>query len=290
MMNLEKNKHKIAVLGGDNRQLLLYNKLSNKDFDIILTAYDTTVDINKIKSAEIMILPTVVSKDGVNLNAPNYSKSIDLNDIIKNSDNCKYVICGKISENIKNKFKANGVNVFEYTNDENFKILNGVSTAEGAVSIAISKTKRTICGSNCLIIGNGCIGKSLTKILVGMGANVTVSARKEKDFNMLWADNINSLNSTKLQDADLNRYDIIFNTVPHSLISEKNLYDLNCVELIIDLASIPYGFKHENKDTYPFELILAPSLPAIYAPLTSTDATAKTIENYILEVIKDEQD
>ena len=283
---MEKHVLKIIVLGGDNRQKLLHEHLTNNGYCSNLDAYNNTYNYQNISNCDVAILPTVATKDGVTLNAPMCSEIISLDDLFENIRPEKHIICGKLPKTHQEKLKEKGVKLFQYTDNDVFKTINAVPTAEGAVAIAISETQETICGSNCLIIGNGCIGKSLTKILKGMGATVTVSARKELDFSLLWADGIDYINTITLNEQELSKYDIIFNTVPGRIISHKKIAELTDRHLIIDLASLPYGFDHERKNELKCKLLLSSSLPAIYAPKTSVFATQKVIENYINEVIK----
>ena len=47
-------------------------------------------------------------------------------------------------------------------------------------------TDITIHGSNVLVLGYGRIGKSLSRMLKGIGAKVTVEARKEEDLSWIY--------------------------------------------------------------------------------------------------------
>ena len=284
MIVVDNNTLNIAVIGGDERQKLIYRYLHNRDFSIILEGHEDGINYNRISKSKFIILPTVVSRDGDTLSAPNCKAKIPLNSLLAAFENCQYIACGNIKQELANEIESKKIKLFKYTDCPVFKTLNAVPTAEGAIAIAIEKTDKTICGSKCLIIGNGSIGKCLSKSLKGLGAKVTVSARKEIDFANLWSDNIAHINTNNLNDFQLSEYDIIFNTVPKRIITNDSIKKLDKDTLIIDLASNPYGFDHSINDI-ACRLILAPSLPAIYAPKSSATATAKTIENYISEVI-----
>lgn len=288
MITLINNSYKIAVVGGDNRQELVYKHLKDNGYSVTLQGYKNDVDFSAISSSDIIILPTVVTKDGVTLNAPNCASEINLDTLLNMLNKCNYIICGNITKELEAQINLKNIKTFKYTDCPIFKTLNAVPTAEGAIAIAIEKTDRTVCGSRCLIIGNGCIGKNLAKSLKGLGAKVTVSARKELDFASLWSEGINYINTLELNNYNLNEFDIIFNTVPKRIIMRDNLMKINKDKLIIDLASRPFGFEHNDKDL-GCTLLLAPSLPAKYAPKSSAEATIKTIENYILEVVNNGQ-
>lgn len=55
---------------------------------------------------------------------------------------------------------------------------NAIATSEGAIEIAVREYAGTLNGGRCLVAGFGRIGKALAWMLRGMGAHVTVSARK----------------------------------------------------------------------------------------------------------------
>ncbi len=286
-----KNKtFKIVVVGGDNRQLLLQENLIEKGYNSYQEGYNCCCNYDNIFSSDVLILPIVATKDETTLYAPNCNEIIELDYLISGLTNCKYIICGKLPKTFELKLINKDINIFNYTNDVVFKSINAVPTAEGAVSIAISNTPKTLCGANCLVIGNGCIGKELVKILKGIGSNVTVSARKELDFAWLWSENINYINTNSLNEQELRRYSIIFNTVPKRIISHQKMLELTKEQLVIDLASLPYGFDHEKNMDYKCKLLLSSSLPAIYAPETSANATIKVIENYLKEVLNNGKD
>lgn len=283
---MENNNLKIAVLGGDNRQELLQKHLLSQGYNSSQEAYNGTCNYKNIFESDVLILPTVATTDGNTLNAPMYSEIIELDGLINGIKQNKHIICGKLPKTYQDKIVSKGISLFQYTDNESFKTTNAVPTAEGAIAIAINNTDKTICGSECLIIGNGCIGKALTRILKGFGASITVSARKELDFSLLWADGVNHINTNSLNEQELGKFHIIFNTVPKRIISHKKIAELTKENLIIDLASLPYGFDHERKNELNCKLLLSSSLPAIYAPKTSAIATQNVIENYLKEVIK----
>lgn len=283
---MEDNTIKIAVVGGDKRQKLLHEHLIKHGYNSNQEGYNSSCNYKNIFESDVIILPTVATKDGITLNAPECNEIIELDSLLDCANSCKHIICGRLPKIYYEKAIKKGIQLFQYTDDETFKIINAVPTAEGALAIAIAETKHTICGSKCLIIGNGCIGKVLTKILKEMGAIVTVSARKELDFALLWEDGIEHINTNTLNEQKLEEFNIIFNTVPKRIITHKKISELSSEHLIIDLASLPYGFDHERKKELKCSLLLSSSLPAIYAPETSAYATQKVIENYLKEVVK----
>ncbi len=274
----------VLFLGGDKRQEHIYEILSkkiNKCTKAALGVYG--LDRQLIKNADIIVLPTIASLDNYTLNAPDSSEKILLNDIISISKNCRAFIAGKMPPNIKEEITKHEKKCYEYTENQPFKILNAIPTAEGAIYLAISNSDKTIWGMNCLVIGNGCIGKALSKLLHNFGANVTVAARKDVDFADIQWKGLNSAHIKNIN-SKLNEYDIIFNTVPFRIIDSDAMLNLPSETIIIDLASKPYGLDHTLTDNYKCKIILGSSLPGIYSPKTAAEIAAISIEQFINEV------
>ena len=117
---------------------------------------------------------------------------------------------------------------------------NAVPTAEGAVQLVMEKTRQTLRGRKALIIGYGRVGKILAHQLFGMGAKVTVAARKSEDFAWIRAFGYDGLDTTRLQGV-ISDFDLVFNTVPALVLTYSRLAELKKDCLVIDLASKPGG-------------------------------------------------
>ena len=129
-----------------------------------------------------------------------------------------------------------------------------------------------------MVIGNGRVGKILSDRLKNLGANVTVSARKPKDFAELEALGFNYINTEKLDSMYLG-YDIIFNTVDFPVLSDKALKNLPA-KLLVDLSS-KGGFNLEYAKSLGLNTQKAPALPGKTAPKTAGKILAKTVSELI---------
>lgn len=141
---------------------------------------------------------------------------------------------------------------------------------------------RTIHGSKCLVIGNGRIGKILSRMLSCMGADVAVSARKQEDFALIYAAGMRGIDTRNL-DGKLETFDLIVNTVPQQILSRALLAQVQEECLIIDLASKPGGVDFDGAQDMGRRAIWALSLPGKVAPVTSADAIRETIYNILKE-------
>ena len=85
----------------------------------------------------------------------------------------------------------------------------------------MDETDFTIHGSNILVLGYGRIGKSLSRMLKGIGAKVTVVARRRDDLAWIIENGYTPVHLKDLEDI-LPSQNIIFNTIPHLIMDRKN--------------------------------------------------------------------
>ena len=132
----------------------------------------------------------------------------------------------------------------------------------------MKETDTIIHGSNILILGFGRIGKVLSKKLQGLSAHITCAARKQEDFAWINAYGYNSININEMG-KELEQFDIIFNTVPHLILTKEKLKYLNKKCLLIELASNPGGIDRKEAENYKIKVVEALALPGKVAPTTT---------------------
>ena len=150
--------------------------------------------------------------------------------------------------------------------DDGYAAQNAAITADCALRVAAPEMTTVFSRTPVLILGWGRIGKCLAQKLAGLGANVTVAARKTAHQAMIRALGFSSADTAALLPL-LPRFRLIFNTVPELLLTGEDLaLCRSCVK--IDLASKP-GM--EGGD-----VIWARGLPGKYAPESSGQLIAET--------------
>ncbi len=233
-----------------------------------------------------VILPLPVSTDGINLCTPlDCCSCVSLDSILEimKVSGVGFVCGGKIPVDFVEKCKEASIEVFDYYEREEFAVANAVPTAEGAVELAMGELPVTIHGSRMLVIGYGRIGKVLAKLLKELGAEVTVSARKDVDFAWIQAGGFEAANTNELASFLRDeKFDVIFNTVPVTVLSDRELSCLSKNTLIIDLASRPGGINSAAAKELGLKVIWALSLPGKVAPLTAGQIIADTVLRYII--------
>lgn len=284
------------VIGGDLRVVKLVKILADKN--VVYTyglekskEIDGNENIIKCKKIDeevlyknkIVIGPIPFSKDGSNIYAPYKDNEIEIKEVFKRIRG-KQLIAGSIKDEIYKIAKEDDIKITDLLQNEKLAILNCISTAEGAIEIAIRETDRIIHGSNILVLGFGRIGKVLSKKLQGLSVNVTCAARKQEDLAWIKAYGFNEIDINDMREK-LSKFDIIFNTVPHQILTKDKFDYINPNCTIIELATPPGGIDRTAADEKNIKVIDALALPGKVAPTT----TAKFMKDLIFEIINDKQ-
>lgn len=283
---------KVSIIGGDLRIVYLAEMLSKDGFKIYAYGLEKTKRLENIenificeneeeciKKSKIVLSSIPLCQDEEHIKAPFSNKEIQIKDITKLLNN-KVFIAGSIPKDLYEVSKENNVQIIDLIKCEELAILNSISTAEGAIQIAMEETNRTLHGSNVLILGFGRIGKVLAKMLQGIGANVYCEARKNEDLAWIQTYGYKQVPFSGL-DKNLKDKDIIINTIPSIVLDENRLKLLDKDSLIIDLASKPGGVDREVAATEGIKVIWALALPGKVAPYSAAKCIKQTIYNEI---------
>ncbi len=272
-----------GVLGGDRRQIYLAESLLREGYEVYTCGLEkaelssgvkkTTLD-GLVSACGVVILPLPVTLDGEFLKADYGAEKIALDDVFAEKMKGKCVFGGMMERLISTSAVWREIDAADYYTREEFAVRNAVPTAEGAVEIAMREYPGTVCGSRCLVAGFGRVGKTLARTLLGLGAQVTVSARKPA--NLAW---IESLGCRPIRTEQIGggEFDMIFNTVPALIFSRRVLSELRGCFLLVDLASAPGGTDFDAAEKIGIKAILAPSLPGRVAPKTAGEIIRDTV-------------
>lgn len=292
-MRTETNNKKIAVIGGDIRQIYAGIEFSEKGYETALWGFENTdVDValctkcrnveDALKGADVVVLPMPVTNDGENLFLPLTDKKMKLREIFEYIGN-DAVIFGGRTEDIKNKY---AIKINDYFEREEFVVANAYLTAESAVGLAMNEMKESLKDVSVLVMGYGRIGKMLCSLLKGIGVNVFASARKKKDFAWIRAYGYSPVDTSKVCDV-VSSCKLIFNTIPELVLGEETLGCIQQDSIIIDLASKPGGVDFEAAKKCGLRVLWALALPGKKLPVSAGRAEARTIIDMLedMEVI-----
>lgn len=284
----------LCVIGGDLRIVKLVEILVNDGYTVYTYALEEAESLNQfekviqcksmvdaIASSNIVIGPIPLSSNKVDINTPFSKDNISIEELLAKLDGKKF-IAGSIGEEIIKLSENKNIEIIDLMQREELTVLNTISTAEGAIQIAMQETLSTIHGSNVLVLGFGRIGKILSKMLNGIGARVSCEARKESDIAWIKAYGYNPVHLNVLEEH-IGEYDIIINTIPYVILDSDKLSKVKKDCLIVDLASNPGGVDREAARQIGIKTIWALALPGKVAPITSAEFLKETIYNIFKE-------
>ena len=286
-------KNKFLVLGGDLRSIKLAEMLAEDENKVYSYGQEKSEEIVEnnyiekcrnlnlaIEKSEFIVAPVPFTSDGVNINCSFSEEKIPIEELLKNNKT-KTFFAGSINnENLK-KLKEKYLDVIDIMKREELAVLNTIATAEGTIEVAIKNTGKILQGANVLVLGFGRVAKIVAAKFNNLSAKVTVAARKITDLAWIEAYGYNSLDINNML-YDLKDFDIIINTVPQTIIKERELKHMNSDVLLIDLASQPGGI--ESKVAINMGMCGLWLCHGKVAPITSAKYIKETIYNIIAKM------
>mgnify|MGYP000379181242 FL=1 len=280
----------ISIIGGDLRIVKLADMLKEDGYEVYtygLEKAQLNAKIEKCNSieevttkADVIVSSIPLTSDEININSPFSSNKIKISEVAQNVKG-KTFIAGRIEDELYKKF--NDTKVIDLLKREELTVLNTISTAEGAIQIAMEESTKTLHGSKILVMGFGRVSKILSNMLKGIGAEVYCETRTTINCAWIKAYGYKPILLDEL-DGNLNEFDIIINTIPHVILNKERLSLLKKDCIIIDIASNPGGVDRKAAKEIGVKLIWALSLPGRVAPITSAEFIKETLENILKEI------
>ena len=285
---MKQEKTVFGVIGGDQRQAFLAASLLEDGYPVYAAALEkaeldprvrqATIE-ETVEKCETIIFPLPVTSDGVHLNTPLGKEPVLLGEGFASLFVGKTVYGGMTERLYHTTDVWEEVSVFDYFRREELTVRNAVPTAEGAIQIAMEEYPGTLNGSRCLVTGFGRIGKVLSWMLRGLGAQVTVSARKPEDLAWIRQSGYQAVHTRHPGSG----YDLVFNTIPALVFARESLSGLKPGTLLIDLASAPGGVDRETAAELGVRVVPALSLPGKVAPKAAGEIIKETIYHMMEE-------
>ena len=291
---MERNQA-FAVLGGDARQFSLIAHLAATGAEVRVFGLPSQAPLagvtlfddwrEAVVGSGVIVLPLPASPDGVRVNCPLLPDvpPVMLSELFKQAPPDAVFVGGRFSPAVKDMAEREGRELLDYCKCEGFLLKNAVPTAEGAVSILMDRLPRTVSGMSVAVTGYGRVARALCELLVAMGAQVTVGARKKEALleaakagcrTLLLCGDDSVVQLCRGKHA-------VFNTVPHWIFSREVLSSISPDLLLVDLASAPGGVDGEAARALGVPVIWALSLPGKYAPVSAGEIIADTVLSLI---------
>ncbi len=268
---------KIAIIGGDRRELYLAEHLANQGFSVSLSGYEKHGQLPGLNfidpvlacaGAQAIIMPLAGVREDLTPNCPFSSSPPQVGERFFAAIPMGIPVFIGWARQPMIELAAS-VQLVEVGEDDELAILNSVPTAEGAIAIAMNETDITIHGSNCLVIGFGRCGFTLATMLQGLGGKVTVAARKAGDAARAQQMGMAFTHVQDLQE-NVQGMEFIYNTVPGVMVLSRQVLERagNC-KIIVDIASGRGGTDFESAAQLNIKAVHALGLPGKVAPLAA---------------------
>ncbi len=291
----------VAFIGGDARQLEVIKKCIQLDATVTLIGFDNlessftgatkkplTCDV--LKDVDALILPIVGTDEKGFVESIFCSKPLLLKEEHAASlpKTC-VVYTGMSKPYLRTLLQKQQITLIELLDRDDVAIYNSIPTVEGALMMAIQNTDFTIHGSQVMVLGLGRVGMSLARALHALGARVRVGAKRPEHIARIYEMGITPFYVSELK-SQVSNVDILFNTIPHLIVTAEVLAQMPQTSLIIDLASKPGGVDFRFAEKRGIKALLAPGLPGIVAPKTAGQIIANILSRLIAEQSRNQEE
>ncbi len=260
---------RITLLGGDARMPYAAEALGEGGHEVSLCAHgEVPLSPEVLSSAEAVLLPHPLSRDGVHLFAPMSPLTAPLSALLAMLPEGVPLLAGATTGAIE-PFSQHH-RILSYGEDEGFLARNARITAEGALSLLMQRLPKALADTPCLILGSGRLARALASLLAGLSAPHSVFARNPAPL----PGGIRPLPLTALP-AEIGRFSVLINTVPVRLLDASLLRRARAGALLLELAAVPDVVDPAAVSAAGMTLLSAPPLPGRYAPPSAGRALAE---------------
>lgn len=285
---------KVAIIGGDARQLEVIAKCIDMDATVILFGFDNlereffgtekkTLSPACLQDVDSVILPIVGSNDQGHVESIFTSETLVIADEhIASLPKHARIYTGMAKPYLKDLCTKNDIELVELLDMDEVAIYNSIPTAEGAIMMAIQNTDITIHGSKSVVLGFGRVGFTMARVLDALGSKVRVGVRRQEHIARVIEMGMEPFELKDMK-GSVKDVDLLFNTIPTMIVTAQIIAQMPHHAVIIDLASKPGGTDFRFAEKRGIKALLAPGLPGIVAPKTAGIIMANTITRLILD-------
>ncbi len=214
----------------------------------------------------LILLPIPTTKDRIHINGTELPIT-EIYKLIKD----KTVVAGYgVPEEIREHAERLGALVIDAEGSEEFLLENARLTAEGALGVLLTTSKRSVRDDKIGIIGYGRIGSRLMEMLMFLGAKIRLYTRSDTLRASLGKEGVDT--SDFNSESDYSGLDILVNTAPVTVFSEEMMrkYEERGLR-ILDLASGKCFPESEQVKKLS-------SIPVLFYPVTAGKLYGELIE------------
>lgn len=277
----ETSNEKISFVGGDIRMIYAAEHFLHEGKRVFVYGFEKAEkrpdgiifsdDIDFVlEEADKVVFPVPMSRDKESVVAPFSENKIYAEDVLSKISEKTKIYGGMVGNGIYKR------EIYDYAARDDFAIRNAVPTAEAAMMLAIKETSMTIFKMKAAVIGFGRVGRVLSKSLVSLGADVSVFAGRAESKAIGDTYFCETFDFADFKN-NANKFDCVFNTVPHTVLFGDSLAALKPDTPVIELASSPGGIDREAAKSIGINIVDAPSLPGRVTPKTAGMIIYKTL-------------
>ncbi len=245
----------------DLRQIAIGEALVEKGFE--------KVSVDEIGKADIVVLPFI-----------NVEKEVSIdNNFFDSLKRGVRVYTGAKNDILRFKFEEAGVYFGEVLDSQEMTILNALPTAEGVIYNVLGNFDKCLVGAKVLVLGYGVCGSKIAEKLQALKAEVYVLEGCELKKTIALVSGIVNIEEKEIIEHN---FDIIINTIPLSIVSEKTINTLDKNTLILEVASAPFGFDEDMMVKKGFKYKKLRGLPSRFGVKYS----GNNISNFILKNVE----
>lgn len=241
-----------TVIGGDGRELEILKGLIAEGTTVracgcppgattILGGPQHPTLAGAIAGADVIIAPIPLITAQRAIFAPQWPAPLYLDETaVEDVKPGALLVIGSSKPYLDELAEQRNFRIREYGEDDELMIQRAPTIVEGAVGLTITNTEISIHDAQVVVVGFGRMGFSLTRLLLAMGAHVTVAARNPVQRARAWEIGAGSVPLEQLPDAVANA-DMVFNTVPTMLLTREVLTHMRGSVFVLDIAGTPGG-------------------------------------------------
>lgn len=285
---------RVAMLGGDERELVLLRSLLDHNFHVVVAGYPDLPEISgstraqsvyeAVKGADAVVCPmSNTDEEGVIKACLDRSVRLVLDEkafSLMGAGTPLFI--GVAKPKIEMLAVKYGVRLVQVAEVDEVAVLNSIPTAEGAIAKAMAELEVTLHGSRAVVVGFGRCAVTLARMLAGIGAKVRVVARDRAQLARAFEMGLDTGRLLEIarfvEDAA-----VVFNTVPAMILSRDVLSRMPKSAVVIDIASAPGGTDFQAAGELGIKAFLELGIPGKVAPKTAGEVLANVVPPMILE-------
>ncbi len=261
-----------AVVGGDERALRLASLLEKKGYEVHTWGLRQEEQPCPLEEAELLLLPYPYSApQGL---VPNLrGLPISFEETLERARPGATVLLGEDAKRLpfSPAWEGKGLRFLAYGQNEAFLQTNAEISAEGALCFAMKQLPCTVMGCPALVVGYGRFGRALALKLHALGGRVTVAARSERAREHAGEEGLRAIPLEQLSEA-AQGVRVLLNTVAAQVLGNETLRAFPKDALLMELASVPYGFDRQEAEAMGLAVAFLPGIPGRYPPESAAQA------------------